>query len=564
MSFRYNASIHGLVAACCSTLAWGANAGLLAADRPHGPLHKTRSAVMARHGMAATSQPLATAAAIRVLQKGGNAVDAAIAANAVLGRGRADVVRARRRPVRHRLGREDRRSSTASTPAAGRPYAATIELLPAKGLDADPHPRPAELVGPRLRRRLGPAPARGSAREPLADLLAPAIAYAEDGFPGQRDHRRRLAGRRAASSAAIPTSAACFLPGGHAPEAGDVFRNPGLARSLRPIAEGGRDAFYRGPIAEAIVAYSQQVGGLFATAGLRGAHEHLGRARLDELPRLRRLGAPPQRPGDRRPPDAQPAGAVRPQEPWGPHSAEALHLMIEAKKLAYEDRAKLLRRPRVRQGPGRRADLQGVRREAAAADRPRPGQRPARRPASPREADTIYLTVVDKDLNCVSLIQSNFHGFGSYHVPGDLGFPLQNRGCLFALDPTHANRLEPRKRPFHTIIPGFVTKDGKPWLSFGLMGGDMQAQGHVAGALQPDRLRHGRAGGRRRPAVPPLRLVRADRPARRGRRLGRARVGDRRPRSAAPSRPRAITLVTLAAAASAATRRSASTSSAAS
>ena len=95
------------------------------------------------------------------------------------------------------------------------------------------------------------------------------------------------------------------------------------------------------------------------------------------------------------------------------------------------------------------------------------------------QADTIYMTVVDRDFNCVSLIQSNFHGFGSHHVPGDLGFALQNRGALFALDPSHLNRLEPRKRPFHTIIPGFVTKDGQPWLSFGLMGGDMQAQGHA-------------------------------------------------------------------------------------
>jgi gamma-glutamyltranspeptidase/glutathione hydrolase len=100
-------------------------------------------------------------------------------------------------------------------------------------------------------------------------------------------------------------------------------------------------------------------------------------------------------------------------------------------------------------------------------------------PGDPAQADTIYLTVVDRDFNCVSLIQSNFHGFGSHHVPAGLGFVIQNRGCLFALDPTHLNRLEPRKRPFHTIIPGFVTKDGKPWLSFGLMGGDMQAQGHA-------------------------------------------------------------------------------------
>src|SRR5262249_21611483 len=162
----------------------------------------------------------------------------------------------------------------------------------------------------------------------------------------------------------------------------------------------------------------------------------------------------------------------------GPQSAEALHLMIEAKKLAYEDRARFYADPDFGKLPvaeliskpyaaKRRAEINAER----ANPHPVAGE--------PEQADTIYMTVVDRDFNCVSLIQSNFHGFGSYHVPGDLGFALQNRGCLFALDPNHRNRLEPRKRPFHTIIPGFVTKDGKPWLSFGLMGGDMQAQGHV-------------------------------------------------------------------------------------
>ncbi len=162
----------------------------------------------------------------------------------------------------------------------------------------------------------------------------------------------------------------------------------------------------------------------------------------------------------------------------GPLSADALHLMIEAKKLAYEDRARYYSDPDFTKIPvasliskeyaAKRAPLIHVDR---ANERPMPGE--------PAEADTIYMTVVDKDRNCVSLIQSNFHGFGSYHVPADLGFPLQNRGCLFALDESHGNRLEPHKRPFHTIIPGFITREGKPWLSFGLMGGDMQAQGHA-------------------------------------------------------------------------------------
>ncbi len=162
----------------------------------------------------------------------------------------------------------------------------------------------------------------------------------------------------------------------------------------------------------------------------------------------------------------------------GPQSAEWLHVLIEAKKLAYEDRARYYADPEFARVPtlaliskayakGRAPMLDPAR----ANDRPVAGE--------PKQADTIYMTVVDGDFNAVSLIQSNFEGFGSDHVPGGLGFPIQNRGCLFALDPGHANRLEPGKRPFHTIIPGFVTKGGKPWLSFGLMGGDMQAQGHA-------------------------------------------------------------------------------------
>src|SRR5262249_45890304 len=147
-------------------------------------------------------------------------------------------------------------------------------------------------------------------------------------------------------------------------------------------------------------------------------------------------------------------------------------------KLAYEDRAKYYADPEKAKVPV--AELISK----AYAARRQPLIDPSRantRPTAgdPLQADTIYLTVVDRDFNAVSLIQSNFHGFGSYHVPGSLGFVLQNRGCLFALDESHANRLEPGKRPFHTIIPGFVTRAGRPWLSFGLMGGDMQAQGHA-------------------------------------------------------------------------------------
>jgi gamma-glutamyltranspeptidase/glutathione hydrolase len=446
----------------------------LAHDRPAGPIYKTRSAVMARQGMAATSQPLATAAAIRVLQQGGNAVDAAIAANAVLG-----VVE----PMSCGLGGDlfaivwDARTKRLyGLNASGRaPGAATIDVFMAKGLSEIPTHGPLSWSVPgcvdgwdQLRKRFG--------SKAWSELLAPAIAYAEHGFPVSEiiaaDWKLAEAEVRK-----VPTSAACFLPGGHPPEKGALFRNPGLARSLAAIAHDGRDAFYRGAIADAIVGYSQSVGGLFAHSDFT---EH--KSDFVEPASTNYRGYDVWE----LPPNGQGIAVLEMLnllEPFdlkkmGPQSAEALHLMIEAKKLAYEDRGKYYADPDFARVPiaalvskpyaaRRRADL-GL---DKANEHPAPGE--------PEQADTIYLTVVDRDFNAVSLIQSNFHGFGSFHVPGDLGFVLQNRGCLFALDPSHRNRIEPRKRPFHTIIPGFITKNGQPWLSFGLMGGDMQAQGHA-------------------------------------------------------------------------------------
>jgi gamma-glutamyltranspeptidase/glutathione hydrolase len=447
---------------------------IVAHDRPSGPLHKTRSAVLARHGMAATSQPLATAAAIKVLQQGGNAVDAAIAANAVLG-----VVE----PMSCGIGGDlfaivwDARSQKLyGLNASGRaPYSATREAFAARGLKEIPTYGPLSWSVPgcvdgweELRRRFG--------SRPLAELLAPAIAYAEEGFPVSEiiaDDWHKAA----PELAPIPTSAACFLPGGVAPYTGAIFRNPDLARSLRTIAQGGRDAFYRGAIAQAIVAYSEQAGGLFS---LRDFTEHTSTWVEPVTTNYRGYDVWELPPNGQGIAVLQMLNLLEPYDlrSMGPQSAQALHLLIEAKKLAYEDRARYYHDPDFGTVPVARL----ISKEYAAARRPlidpeRANPRPE--PGSPGEADTIYLTVVDKDFNAVSLIQSNFMGFGSYHVPGNLGFPLQNRGCLFALDPHHANRLEPHKRPFHTIIPGFVTRGGKPWLSFGLMGGDMQAQGHA-------------------------------------------------------------------------------------
>ncbi|MCA1684454.1 MAG: gamma-glutamyltransferase [Planctomycetia bacterium] len=447
---------------------------LMAHDRPAGPIHKSRSAVVARNGMAATSQPLATAAALRVLQQGGNAVDAAVAANAVLG-----VVE----PMSCGPGGDlfaivwDAKSRRLyGLNGSGRaPYAATRALFRDRHLEAIPTHGPLSWSVPgcvdgwdRLLSRFGTMS--------FAEVLAPAIEYAEQGFPVSEVIAHDWQGA-AGELAKIPSSSRCFLPGGSAPKVGDVFRNPGLARSLRLVAGGGVEAFYRGPIADAIVAYSEAAGGLFAK---RDFEDHTSTWVEPVSTNYRGYDV------WELPPNGQGIAALQMLnllEPFdiegmGPLSADALHLMIEAKKLAYEDRAKFYTDPDFVKTPVARLISKGyAAARATQIRRDRANERPEA--GEPGEADTVYLTVVDKDRNAVSLIQSNFHGFGSYHVPGELGFPIQNRGSLFALDESHANRLEPHKRPFHTIIPGFVTKGGRPWLSFGLMGGDMQAQGHA-------------------------------------------------------------------------------------
>jgi gamma-glutamyltranspeptidase/glutathione hydrolase len=443
-------------------------------DRPTGPIHKSRSAVLARNGMAATSQPLASEAAIQVLQQGGNAVDAAIAANAVNG-----VVE----PMSCGIGGDlfaivwdAKTKKLYGLNASGRaPYAATIEAFRSRGLAEIPTQGPLSWSVPgcvdgweMLRSRFG--------TKPLAELLAPAIEYAENGFPVSEVIAADWKGS-APALAKIPTSAACYLPGGKVPAFGEVFKNPGLARSLRLIAAHSKDAFYRGPIADAIVQYSGSAGGLFSKKDFEG---HQGNWVEPASTNYRGFDV------WELPPNGQGIAVLQMLnilEPFDlnkmrPQSAEAIHLMIEAKKLAYEDRARYYADPDFYKVP-----LATLISKSYAAERRKAidpnhaSEHPAAGDA--KEADTIYMTVVDKDFNCVSLIQSNFNGFGSNHVPADLGFALQNRGCLFALDPKHANRLEPHKRPFHTIIPGFVTKDGKPWLSFGVMGGDMQPQGHL-------------------------------------------------------------------------------------
>ena len=443
-------------------------------DRPSGPKHKTRSAVIAKNGMAATSQPLATEAAIRVLRQGGNAIDAAIAANAVLG-----VVE----PMSCGMGGDlfaivwdAKTQKLYGLNASGRmPRKATIAEYQARGEREIPDRGPLSWSVPgcvdgwdQLRQRFGSMP--------WDRILTPAWEHADQGFPVSEIIASSWRGAEP-RLAEIPESARCYLPGGHAPRTGDVFRNPGAARTLKAIMSGGRDAFYRGPIAAEIVKHSEQYRGLFA---LEDFAEHAS-VWVDPVSTNYRgfdiWELPPNGQGIA---VLQILNLLEPYDlkAMGHNSASALHLMIEAKKLAFEDRAKYYADPDFVKVPVRELISKAYAEERGKSiSRERALDRLA--PGTPSQGDTIYMTVVDKDRNCVSLIQSIYRGFGSFHVPGDLGFALQNRGSSMSLDSNRANALAPGKRPFHTIIPGFATKGGRPWLSFGVMGGDMQPQGHA-------------------------------------------------------------------------------------
>ena len=446
-------------------------------DRGGKHPHQGRSVVIARHGMVATSHPLAAQVGLDILKAGGNAADAAIATNAMLG-----VVE----PMSCGIGGDvfviywDAKSQKLyGLNGSGRsPYALNRQVFKEKGLAQIPleGPLPWSVPGcvhgwDQLRGRFG--------KLQLAQILKPAIVTAEEGCPVPEV----IAGAWQASEAGLkrwPDSAATFLiDGRRAPREGEVMKNPHLAASLRLIADQGPDAFYKGRIAQAIVSFGEKNGGYFS---LKDFADHTSEWIEPVSTNYRGYDV------WELPPNGQGIAALEMLnvlEQWdikslGHSSAEHIHLFIEAKKLAFADRAKFYADPAFEKLPV--AEL--ISKEY--------GQRQAKRIKMDRAAedvpagdaklalgDTIYLTVVDKDRNCCSFIQSNFHGFGSMVVPGDVGFAMQNRGQLFALDDSHLNRLEPHKRPFHTIIPAFITKDGKPYFCFGVMGGDMQPQGHV-------------------------------------------------------------------------------------
>ena len=447
---------------------------IISYDRILGKDFATRSEVIATNGMAATSHPLATQTAIDVLKNGGNAIDAAIAANAVLG-----LVE----PTGCGIGgdlfaivwiEKDKKlyGLNSSGPAA---QDMTIENLKAMDIDKIPPfgPLPVTVPGAvagwtALHKRFG--------KTPFDELFNNAIYYADNGFPITEvvGYYLQLSSERYKD---YPNFKDVWMPNGKALKKGDVFVNKDLSNTYKQIAKSYGESFYKGDIAQTISKFIVEQGGFLSVNDLKNykpewitpVSSNYRGFDVWELP-----------------PNGQGIAALQilnileqyDVSNMGHNSAEYIHLFTEAKKLAYEDRAKYYADMNFADVPVdeliskeyalERNKIINLRKAASTYDS-----------GIFEDGDTIYMTVADKDGNMVSLIQSNYRGMGSGMVPPNLGFMLQDRGEMFSLDPNHRNSLEGGKRPFHTIIPAFITKDDKPFISFGLMGGGMQPQGHA-------------------------------------------------------------------------------------
>tara|TARA_B100001939_G_scaffold347659_1_gene370005 strand:+ start:6261 stop:8042 length:1782 start_codon:yes stop_codon:yes gene_type:complete len=457
-------------------------------DRNVGAAFASRSQVIAQHGMAATSVPLASQIALDILKQGGNAVDAAIAANAALG-----VMEPTGNGIGGDLfaiiwdpkGRKLYGLNASGRSPMGLTKAMLEDELRQRGVDKIPPfgVLPVSVPGTvdgwyEMHNRFG--------RLKMRDILAPAITYAREGFPVSQlvAHYISVARDRYLDPEAgveeTDNFVQTYLPGGEPPAEGQIFRNPDLARSLEKIAEGGRDVFYEGEIAEVIDAYMRRLGGYLRKEDL-AAH----RSEWVEPVSVTYRGYDVFE----LPPNGQGIAALQQLNilegfdlrSMGHNSPDYLHVHVEAKKLAFEDRARFYADPEFYKVPLEKLlskEYAAERRKLISMDRAMMDVDYAD-PEILEDGDTIYLTVADKDGMMVSLIQSNFRGMGSGLVPDGLGFMLQDRGELFALETGHPNDYAPGKRPFHTIIPAFIMKDGRPVMSFGLMGGGMQPQGHA-------------------------------------------------------------------------------------
>jgi gamma-glutamyltranspeptidase/glutathione hydrolase len=443
-------------------------------DRVTGKSFATRSEVIARQGMACTSQPLATQVALDILKAGGNAVDAAIAANAVLG-----LVE----PTGNGIGGDlfaivwDAASQQLyGLNGSGRsPRSLTLDYFRENGYEKIPPYGPLPVSVPGCVDGWFELHGRFGSME-MGKILKPAIDYAREGFPVTELIAYYWASG-AKSLGSYPNVTDVYMPGGHAPVKGEIFKNPSLAQTLEMIAKGGRKVFYRGEIAQTIGAFMEEQGGFLSYDDLAGhtsewvepVSTNYRGYDIWELP-----------------PNGQGIAALQilnimegyDVSAMGFGSVDYIHYLVEAKKLAFEDRAKYYADPAFSEIPVEEL----ISKEYADQRRALINPIRASRNLDAGEVEhgnTIYMTVADEMGNMVSLIQSNYRGFGSGMCPPGLGFILQDRGELFTLEEGHFNVYEPGKRPFHTIIPAFITKEGEPWMSFGVMGGSMQPQGHA-------------------------------------------------------------------------------------
>jgi gamma-glutamyltranspeptidase/glutathione hydrolase len=458
--------------------------------RPVGA-HWSRSPVVAPHGMAATAHPLATQIALDILKAGGSAVDAAIAANAALGL---------MEPTGNGIGGD--LFAIVHDPATGKlvglngsgrsPSGQTLDQLKAKlpaGATSIPPVGPLPVTIPGtvdawfdLHARFG--------KLPMSEVLAPTIRYAREGHPVAPVIAMYLARalksyerQREATPFEFDNARKVWFAEGRAARPGEMFRNPDLAATLEAIATGGRDAFYAGPLTKVMVDYLQRQGSAFTLADF-AAHDS----------EWVEVACVPYRKGYELcelPPNSQGFAALQMVNilkhvdlgQWERGSPQVIHYITEAKRLAFEDAARFYADPAFAKTPAELLTEEYGRQRFALIDPARatpafsPGALIA--PKLEGEGDTTYLTVADSQGMMVSLIQSNYRGMGGGLVPDGLGFMFQDRGELYSLDPAHPNAYAPAKRPFQTIIPAFIRKDGKPWMSFGLMGGGMQPQGHV-------------------------------------------------------------------------------------
>jgi len=452
-------------------------------DRISGASFATRSSAMGCSGAAGTAHPLATLTAIEILKRGGSAVDAAIAANACLGF---------LEPTSSGLGGDcfamiwdPKLSKVVSLAGSGRsPQSLTLETVRARSKNgAVPALGAISVSTPgaldawwTMHQRYG--------RLKWSELFQPAIHLAETGVPVPQVIgfyiKRNMAIFTRPNSGVEETANAMhtYAPSGQAPIEGDVFRNPDLAHTYRMIAEGGRDVFYDGPIAHTIDAYFKRIGGWLSHDDLRNQHAEWLDPLVTSYRGVEVYGMA-----------ANTQGLATLQilnilenfdlRNLGFQSPSSIHMQVEAKRLAYEDRARYYADPHFAKIPIEWLNSKSYAAERAKLIRPDQILTPVFPGHAPSHGDTTYFTVSDVDGMMVSMIQSNFRGMGSGLVADGLGFMFQDRGQLFSLVDDHPNIFQPGKRPFQTIIPGFATKEDKPWMSFGVMGGDMQPQGQA-------------------------------------------------------------------------------------